>query len=344
MPWQRLQSDFRFALISLFGALATLCLLPIAVYRFATGALAAGIIDLVVVAVIVGSVMYMWRGGSVEWAGRMAAGIGAIGVILIAMVAGLAGLLWTYPVVVASFLIVERRHAIVYGVVTVLAVAVTGQGFDSLFIRVAFAVTGLVVGLFAYIFAHRTECQRAQLEQLVTRDTLTSAANRRAMEQELPIALEMSRRTNVPVSLVVLDIDHFKRINDGHGHEAGDRVLIEFAHVIGAAKRRGDRLFRYGGEEFVLLLPGVDTAALGALCESLRARIASMLEVGGRPVTASIGAAELGARESASEWLARADSAMYRAKRDGRNRVVVAASQVDATVVDLLQRQASLRD
>ncbi|MFC0676578.1 diguanylate cyclase domain-containing protein [Lysobacter korlensis] len=344
MPWQRLQSDFRFALITLFGALATVCLLPIAGYRFATGDVAAGVIDLVVVAVIAGSVVYMWRGGSVEWAGRAAAGIGAIGVIVVASLVGLSGLLWTYPAVVAGFLLIERRHAIAYGAVTVLIVAATGQGFDSGFMRVAFAVTGLVVGLFAYIFAHRTEHQRMQLERLVTRDTLTSAANRRAMEQELPIAVETSRRGNVPVSLAVLDIDHFKRINDGHGHETGDRVLVDFARVIGAATRRGDRLFRYGGEEFVLLLPGIDTTALASLCDTLRARVADMVEVDGRPITVSIGAAELGARESVSEWLARADSAMYRAKRDGRNRVVVAPSQVEATVVDLLQRQAALRD
>jgi diguanylate cyclase (GGDEF)-like protein len=344
MPWLRLQTDFRFALITLFGALATVCLLPIAVYRFMTGATATGFIDLGVVAVIAGSVVYMWRGGRVEIAGRIAAGVGAAGVIAVSMLVGLAGLLWVYPVVVASFLIVGKRYAIAYGVVTVLAVAAVGTGFDSVYMRVAFAVTGLVVGLFAYVFAHRTEHQRMQLEQLVTRDALTSAANRRAMEQELPIAIAASRRHDTPASLAVLDIDHFKRINDGHGHEAGDRVLVDFARVISATTRRGDRLFRYGGEEFVLLLPGIDATALPVLCETLRERVAEQIEIGGRPVTVSIGAAELGPDDSASEWLARADSAMYRAKRDGRNRVVVAATPGSDAVVELLQRQAVRRD
>jgi diguanylate cyclase (GGDEF)-like protein len=212
------------------------------------------------------------------------------------------------------------------------------------YMRVAFAVTGLVVGLFAYIFAHRTERQRMQLEQLVTRDALTSTANRRAMEQELPIAIAASRRHDTRTSLAVLDIDHFKRINDGHGHEAGDRVLVDFARVISATTRRGDRLFRYGGEEFVLLLPGIDATALPVLCETLRERVAEQIEIGGRRVTVSIGAAELGPEDSASEWLARADGAMYRAKRDGRNRVVVAATPGAGAVAELLERQAARRD
>ncbi|GHA82404.1 GGDEF domain-containing protein [Cognatilysobacter bugurensis] len=344
MPWQRLQTDFRFALITLFGTLATLCLVPIAVYRFMTGATATGFIDLGVVIVIAGSVVYMWRGGSVEVAGRIAAGIGAAGVIVVSMLVGLAGLLWVYAVVVASFLIVGKRTAIAYGVVTVLTVAAVGTGFDSAYMRVAFAVTGLVVGLFAYIFAHRTEHQRMQLEQLVTRDALTSAANRRAMEQELPIAIAASRRNDTPVSLAVLDIDHFKHVNDEHGHETGDRVLVDFARVIAATTRRGDRLFRYGGEEFVLLLPGIDATALPVLCETLRQRVADQVEVGGRPITMSVGAAELGPEDTASEWLARADSAMYRAKRDGRNRVVVATTPGTGAVIDLLLRQAARRD
>jgi diguanylate cyclase (GGDEF)-like protein len=323
MPWQRLKTDFRFALVTLFGALTSLFLLPIAVYRFVTGAVVTAAIDVLVVIVILACVRYVWRGGSVERAGAVAIAIGAIGVVAVARLVGLAGLLWAYPVVAASFLLVRPQHAVIGSTAMILAIAVLGTGFDSAYTRVAFAITALTVGLFAYIFAHRTETQRAQLELLATRDPLTAASNRRAMEQELPIAIETSRRTRVPVSLAVLDIDHFKRINDGYGHEAGDRVLVEFARIVGDSTRRGDRLFRYGGEEFVLLLPGIDTAGLAALADALRERVADAVRVEGRPVTVSIGAAELAADETAHEWLARADAAMYRAKHEGRDRALV---------------------
>ncbi|HEY4555620.1 MAG TPA: GGDEF domain-containing protein [Lysobacter sp.] len=325
----RLQSDFRFALITLFGTIASLCLLPIAAYRFATGAVATGIVDLFAVGCIASAVVYAWRGGSIERAGLFTVTACGVACVAVAHLMGLAGLLWVYPVVAANFLLVRPRRAVLGSTLTVAAAAAVASGMelpgtDPMFLRAAFAVTAMVVGLFAYIFARRTETQHAQLQMLVTRDPLTGASNRRAMEQELPIAIEAARRTRAPVGLIVVDIDDFKRINDTHGHEAGDHVLVDFARLVAAATRKGDRLFRYGGEEFVLLLPGLDAAHLAALAEMLRARVEAELRVDGRPVTASIGTAAHRPGEPYTEWLARADAAMYRAKREGRNRVIAA--------------------
>jgi diguanylate cyclase (GGDEF)-like protein len=323
MSWQRLKTDFRFALITLFGALASLFLLPIAAYRFATGATLTGFIDLAVVLFIGGCVRYVWRGGSPERAGVVAAVTCNLGTVIVAHLVGLAGLLWIYPALVANYLLVPPRLAVAISAMTVGATAIFGTGLDGAFDRIAFVATTTVVSLFAFIFAQRTESQHRQLERLATRDPLTSASNRRAMEKELPVAIEAARRTRTPLGIAVLDIDHFKRINDGHGHEAGDRVLIDFVRLVGEATRRGDRLFRYGGEEFVLLLPGADARDLAGLAEKLRRRVAGGLSIGTQPVTVSIGAAELAPGEQASEWLARADAAMYRAKHRGRNRVEV---------------------
>jgi len=181
----------------------------------------------------------------------------------------------------------------------------------------------LVVSLFAFTFAARTETQRVRLESLATRDPLTGTENRRAMEEELLLAVESAARSGAAYAVVMLDLDFFKRINDQHGHDAGDRVLIAFADLVRHNTRKLDRLFRFGGEEFVLLLPGADPSALQRVTEQLRQRIAMELVGPGGPVTCSLGAAALLPGEGWPDWLARADAALYRAKQGGRNRVEI---------------------
>src|SRR3546814_4415397 len=103
----------------------------------------------------------------------------------------------------------------------------------------------------------------------------------------------------------MLDLEHFKTVNDRFGHEAGDQVLVDLAELLRAHSRPEDRLFRFGGEEFVLLLPGVDEASLFTVCEKLRQVVADSLGHAGQPVTLSIGAAALRAGEDWQSWLVR---------------------------------------
>lgn len=342
MSVQRLQTDYRFAVLTLFGGLTILGVLPMAAYRFARGEIVAGVMDSLIVAGLAGAVAHLWRGGNIDHVAMAGAFIVNVGSVAACLLLGLPGMLWFYPVLLANSLLISPRHAFIASMLALTALAIFGR-FDSVLVHVVFVITAMIVGLFAYIFAKRTASQHAQLQMLVTRDTLTSAYNRRAMEQELPMAIEASRRTRAPVGLAVMDLDHFKRINDSFGHEAGDRVLVEFARVVGETTRRGDRLFRYGGEEFVLLLPGMDSQALAALAETLRARVAGELSIGGNPVTVSIGVAEHAPGEAPNEWLARTDAAMYRAKEGGRNRVEVARLGMSEGVVKMRRERISPR-
>ncbi len=177
--------------------------------------------------------------------------------------------------------------------------------------------------LFSYVFASRADRQRRQLENLALRDPLTGLDNRRAFEGAISQALcEASSRRQI-FGLALLDLDGFKEINDAHGHEAGDIVLRQLSRLISDYLRASDRLFRIGGEEFVLLLPGADVEGMHARMENLRARIESELRCCGEAVTTSIGAAGWQHGDTTTTWLMRADAAMYRAKRKGRNRVIV---------------------
>lgn len=153
------------------------------------------------------------------------------------------------------------------------------------------------------------------------RDALTGVSNRRGFMQALDAAHRRSLRNGAPYGLLMVDIDHFKRINDQHGHAAGDAALQRLARELQAAVRAGDTVGRLGGEEFCLLLPTCDLAGAHGLAERLCAAVA-----GATGLTVSIGVALAdAAAEQPEAALSRADAALYRAKREGRNRVVLAA-------------------
>ena len=165
------------------------------------------------------------------------------------------------------------------------------------------------------------------IEMAIT-DALTGLFNRRYMESHLATLVEQAASRGKPLALLVLDIDYFKAINDGHGHDAGDEVLREFSLRIRKSIRNIDLACRYGGEEFVIVMPETDLAVATMVAERIRRRIATepfAIQQGGRnlEVTISIGIAAIGAAgDTAAAVLKRADTALYRAKRDGRNRVV----------------------
>jgi diguanylate cyclase (GGDEF)-like protein len=166
-----------------------------------------------------------------------------------------------------------------------------------------------------------------QIELLATRDELTGTLNRRSMMNLLETQVELAARTRRQFGIVMLDIDYFKDVNDRHGHAVGDEVLRAFAETAQSTLRANDKLCRYGGEEFlVLLAPGTSEGATIA-AERLRAAVAAsswQTIAAGLRVTVSSGVAVLREGEPVCDLLKRADAALYEAKRLGRNRVVVA--------------------
>ena len=168
---------------------------------------------------------------------------------------------------------------------------------------------------------------QASIEMAIT-DALTGLFNRRYMETHLATLVEQAANRGKPIAVLVLDIDYFKSINDGYGHDAGDDVLREFSLRVRKSIRNIDLACRYGGEEFVIVMPETDMAVATMVAERLRRLIANepfAIQQGARhiEVTISIGIATLSNHEdTAATILKRADQALYRAKRDGRNRVV----------------------
>jgi len=161
----------------------------------------------------------------------------------------------------------------------------------------------------------QVERQSRKMRELARRDELTGLPNRRSWNEELPRTLERARRDDAPVSVALLDLDHFKRFNDSYGHPAGDRLLKEAAAAWHSAIREVDTLARYGGEEFILLLPDTGTEEAVQILE--RALAATPLGQ-----TFSAGVATWNRTETSDELTARADTALYAAKANGRRRVL----------------------
>jgi len=181
-------------------------------------------------------------------------------------------------------------------------------------------VLGLMVALLLFIVLVRDI-----LETLATRsetDPLSGLLNRRGFEERRDHALRQRASSGLPVSLVLCDLDHFKAVNDTHGHAVGDRVIVAFATLLAERAAGHHAVGRVGGEEFAILLPGANLPAARLFAETLRSAFAATSIPGLRPdqhFTASFGVAEAGRGESGAELQARADAALYAAKRGGRD-------------------------
>jgi diguanylate cyclase (GGDEF)-like protein len=171
------------------------------------------------------------------------------------------------------------------------------------------------------------ELLQAQLREQAIRDALTGLFNRRYMQETLPRELARARRDNSPLSIMIMDLDHFKRVNDTHGHRAGDHLLQALAELLKRHTRAGDIVCRYGGEEFVIIMPGAELSNCQQRGEQLRADVAALhVRYSGKDlnVTISIGIAAYPLHgKSGEEILIMADRALYQAKQLGRNRIVV---------------------
>ena len=167
--------------------------------------------------------------------------------------------------------------------------------------------------------------------QLANTDSLTGVLNRRAFMEKIEIEVERAIREDSPLSLIMTDLDHFKNVNDQHGHQAGDLVLQKFAEQLCTLSRQYDFVGRYGGEEFAICFPGADEINVSFIAERIRNQVEDLriLATGSScciQITASFGAAALQRQchESLTSLIARADGALYNAKRSGRNCVCLA--------------------
>lgn len=243
-------------------------------------------------------------------------------VVVLLVTQGIQGALWSYPMVMLTYFVLRRRWANPVSVAMLLGatglVHASLGGAMALRFFLSLALCLVVVNIILGVL----DTLHGRLLALSLTDPLTGAFNRRHMDSSLADAIERHRRTRSPASLVLIDIDHFKAVNDRFGHDAGDRVLKAIVTLIGRRSRKLDQLFRMGGEEFLLLLPDTEATDAMVVAEHVRTAIARERLLPNWRVTVSVGVSQLHSRDRADDWLKRVDDAMYRAKAAGRNRMV----------------------
>lgn len=241
--------------------------------------------------------------------------------------------LWLMLNVLVSYLVFGARIGTAVNVISVVGMIVTvifngpvdpPNLVDWVTASLAIGTTGLLAYLLTAFIEqnldeHREDTRRLRAARL---DALTEVYGRGAAEEEFERALNTAQRTGTPLSIVVTDIDHFKRVNDEHGHAAGDDVLRAFGKRLRRSVSGGGGMVgRWGGEEFIVLLPGVAKTDAHAIAERLRQEVAGEA-IAGLQVTASFGVSSYrGKQDDTVTVFGRADSALYEAKRAGRNAV-----------------------
>ena len=311
--------EYRDRIMYPMAAAATVLLLPFLVYDFAVGEhLLAAMLAIVLVPLAVDALaLRRKRPPPIAYGWLLLPVAAAIATSLLER--GIHGAMWCYPAILFCYFVLPGWQATA-GALGLLAMTAAlvwhAVGVPTM---ARFAVTaGLSIVILNIILSVVGELQRKLYAQATT-DPLTGALNRRQLGATLDDAIEHARRSGRPVSLLTFDLDHFKHVNDRYGHAAGDEVLQRVVALVQERARRIDRLFRMGGEEFALLLPGTGAADAVRLADAHRERIARAGWFAGADVTVSMGVAQYREGQGPDAWLKCADDAMYRAKADGRN-------------------------
>jgi len=189
---------------------------------------------------------------------------------------------------------------------------------------VVFGTMFLILFIIARRFMRELSFAQSELEKSACTDSLTGLFNRKTAEIRFKEEISRHIRTGEPLSCLMLDVDHFKSVNDNHGHQIGDMALVEVARIVSELSRQADVVFRYGGEEFLVLLTNTPLQSALIIAERMRIKVeeeTANLRDGSLSVTISCGVVEYCDNESVEKFIGRADAALYRAKDNGRNRV-----------------------
>lgn len=315
-------AEYRDRILLRLTQLSLFLFLPFALNNFLQGRTVLGCATMSVMAILtVNALAIRWRRPPLISPTWLSAPI-LVSLLTLISLQGVAGLFWLYPALFFFFFVLDRHQALKVDLALLLVVMPwswlhLGWALSSRFLA-STLLTVLMIAAFLSIVA----LLQARLEEQALVDPLTGAYNRRHLEICLRAAVERLRRYQTPCTLLALDVDHFKRINDQLGHDAGDQVLRAVVELLTGRLRQIDLVFRTGGEEFVVLLGDTELTDALLVAEELRRSVANSRLLADWRVTVSTGVASLEACEECESWLKRGDLSLYQAKRSGRNRVV----------------------
>ena len=326
-------APYRDRIMLSMGGMAVVLLTPFMLNNFVQGRWLLAVIILVIQSITFTNVYAVWRGWRAPIPSALLMLPFVAGITAAVVVQGVPGVLWSYPVIVYCYFIVSRRVAIVCS----LVMLVYFSGLAAHYIEPAlalrlFATLLLTIVMINIVLSVIADLHKILANQALT-DPLTGIFNRRFMDQCLVALVARAQRRPIVAAMLMIDADHFKQINDDWGHDQGDRVLQRIVQIVGARMRQGEKLFRWGGEEFVLLLEEADAEGAMVVAEDIRRAVEAADILPGRRVTVSIGVSQYQDGQTVEAWTKAADAALYQAKAAGRNRVVRESAAESAELV-----------
>ncbi|MFT7414086.1 MAG: diguanylate cyclase (GGDEF)-like protein [Methylophagaceae bacterium] len=232
---------------------------------------------------------------------------------------GFKALLWVYPSIVVFFITIPLKNALIYNLIFIVIFTLIGRDLAEPELIIRFFVTSLSVYGLVAIFVTVIQRQQEAMRNAAVTDTLTGLLNRSTLYNSLAEAISQNVRAHIPMTLIAVDLDLFKNVNDKFGHDAGDEVLRNTSKILSNGSRSTDKFFRLGGEEFLILL--FNTSGKEGIMKAEHIR-EQFLVYGGHMPSASFGVAEYLKGESVEHWLKRSDINLYKAKESGRNKVI----------------------
>lgn len=314
-----------FLIRSAFGVSLVACfiMVPFGINNFIQGRVAGGITGLLVAILFAANVMITWRGRYALFLSLFcitpALAIASITALITLQV---VGSYWAYLCVFGIYYILPFHYAKHANSVFVLVVVLTAWFTLEQTIAIRFCMVLIGTSIFIFISSKEIMKTQAVLEKQANTDVLTGALNRGKLTQYLEDSILHCRKKSMLSTICLLDIDHFKTINDKYGHDAGDKVLISLANEITDMISAQDILFRIGGEEFLILMKNADLGSASQTAEAIREVITNLPLLKEQQVTVSIGVAEVKSEYDWREWMKTADENLYIAKNNGRNQVV----------------------
>jgi diguanylate cyclase (GGDEF)-like protein len=322
---RRFRDAYRYILL-----LLTFVLVPMLAHDLYTGQWLLAVACLLLLGVIVANIWLLSRSRQAFLSPTLL----LLSAILLALLSVIVGqrysLFWLYPLLAGLPVLLSFRRSVQMGLLSAALTVPTVVALFPLSAAVVICVSlGLTWVVSAWLVFAVTE-QSRRLRDMAITDPLTGAFNRRYLEEQAAQAMNAWRRYRHPATMLLLDIDHFKRINDKHGHTVGDLAIKRLVEVISGRIRSVDTLCRFGGEEFVILLTETGIDGARRIAQELRQRVEEARILPQGRMTISIGICEVMSADNLDHWFNLADTALYLAKRNGRNRVEQAAQVSEA--------------
>ena len=305
----------------LISLIAFLCILPFTFIRWYYGDVEIAFLDGVISIILLFIFTYTYRTRKIEFAKNLIAVLLSMAALMSILLKGQSQIFWVHPTIIAIFYLIPIKFASVINILLLTIMALIVFPLTNLVDFITIIATTTLTICLSFLMFHSYNKKQHELTLLATLDPLTNTGNRRSLNTKLSKVIASQNREQTPSCLILIDLDGFKAINDEHGHTTGDEALITVCNLINEHTRVLDSLYRYGGDEFIILPLNMTLNSAKNLAEKIRCIVEKHDFIHDIKLTLSIGVSEFSLHDTPETWIKRTDQSLYKAKKNGRNRV-----------------------